>query len=96
MTEKRQTPSLEQALLDPGSVYASPEAVADDRNLTLEQKIAVLRSWEYDAAELAVAEEEGMRGPENGLLQRILLTLTRLTHADDAERVAPTKQHGLL
>jgi hypothetical protein len=53
-----------------------------------------LRSWEYDAAELAVAEEEGMRGPENNLLQRIVLTLAGLTHDRDSEFVTLTKQHG--
>ena len=87
---------LDQALLDPGSVFARPEEVVDHPELTLEQKIAVLRSWEYDAAEIAVAEEEGMQGPDNDLLQRIILALARLTDSRDAESVAPTKQHGLL
>lgn len=79
MTNAEQQPPawLDPALLDPGSVFASPEAVADHPSLTLEQKIAVLRSWEYDAAEVAVAEEEGMQGPESDLLQRILLTLSQ-------------------
>jgi hypothetical protein len=87
---------LDQALLDPGSVFADPEAVADHPDLSAEEKIAILRSWEYDAAEVEVAEEEGMRGPENDLLQRILLVLARLTGGGDVERVALTKQHGLL
>ena len=95
--EVRHPPSwLDRALLDPASVFASPEALADHASLTLEQKIEILRSWEYDAAELAVAEEEGMQGPENDLLQRILLALAGLTHGRDVEFVAPTKQHGLL
>lgn len=88
--------TAQRALSDPGSVFPTPEAVAESSALTLEEKIAVLRSWEYDAAELAVAEEEGMEGPENGLLRRILLALAELTDARDVERVAPTKQHGLL
>jgi hypothetical protein len=50
---------------------------------------------EYDAAELAVAEEEGMHGPENDQLRRILLALAQLTQGDDADSVAPSKQHGL-
>jgi len=87
---------LEQALGDPGSVFADPEAVAESPELSLEEKVQVLRSWEYDAAELEVAEEEGMRGPQNGLLQRIILTLARLTDGRDAESVGPTKQHGLI
>jgi hypothetical protein len=85
---------LDQALRDPGSIFAGPEAVAEHPRLSLVQKIEILRSWEYDAAELAVAEEEGMRGPENNLLQRIVLTLAGLTHDRDSEFVTLTKQHG--
>jgi len=81
--------------MDPSSVFPDPEAVARDARLTLEQKIRVLRSWEYDAAEVAVAEEEGMQGPDSDLLQRILLSLHRLAGSEDTERVAPSKQHGL-
>lgn len=95
--EERRPPAwLEQALTDPGSVFETPEAVADSSELTLEEKVRVLRSWEYDAAEVAVAEEEGMQGVQDGLLQRILLALARLTDGKDVEQVAPTKQHGLL
>lgn len=56
----------------------------------------MLRSWEYDAAELAVAEEEGMRGAAASLLPRILRLLDALDVAEDAESVAPTKHHGAM
>ena len=75
---------------------ASPEEIANDPGLTLEQKIELLRSREYDAAEIAVAEEEGMQGPEDEELRRVLLALARLTRGKDAESVAPSKQHGLV
>ena len=84
------------ALLDPASVFAGPEAVLDAPELTRAEKIAILRSWEYDAAELAVAEEEGMRGDCGDLLRRVLLSLGELTDDVDVDRVGPTKQHGLL
>jgi hypothetical protein len=93
---RKLTAGLDQALLDPGSVFASPEEVMDHADLTLAEKIGVLRSWQYDAAEIAVAEEEGMQGPENDLLRRILQALDRLTRGEDVEFVAPTKQHGLI
>lgn len=86
---------LAQALLDPGSVFANPEEVVDHPDLTQEEKTRVLRSWEYDAAEIAVAEEEGMRGPEGDQLQRILLALAKLVAGRTSEFVAPMKQHGL-
>ncbi|HET7688415.1 MAG TPA: hypothetical protein VFK46_07250 [Candidatus Macondimonas sp.] len=95
-TAESPIPWLDQALLDPGSVFAGPEAVVEHPDLDREQKIAILRAWEYDAAEVGVAEEEGMQGPDDDLLQRILQALARLTDGRDAERVAPAKQHGLL
>jgi hypothetical protein len=93
---RKPTPSLDRALLDPGSLFASPEEVVAHTGLTLAEKIGVLRSWEYDAAEIAVAEEEGMQGLENDLLRRILQALDRLTRGQDVEFVAPTKEHGLI
>lgn len=86
---------LARALLDPEATFRTPEEVVAHPGLTTQQKIDVLRAWEYDAVEVEVAEEEGMRGPEGHLLQRILLALGTLfrTHVD--EPVAPSKQHGL-
>jgi hypothetical protein len=40
---------LRKALLDPTVVYENPIEVVDDASLTREQKIEILRSWEYDA-----------------------------------------------
>ncbi len=83
-------------MINPGSVFASPEEVMSAPDLEVAEKIRVLRSWEYDAAELAVAEEEGMRGSSNGLLRRILLLLAELNDGDDNDSVAPTKHHGVI
>lgn len=44
---------LEQALQDPASVFASPEEVAAHPGFTREQKIEILRLWEYDASRAA-------------------------------------------
>jgi hypothetical protein len=96
LDEHRLPAWLDRALSDPGSVFPDPEAVAESADLSLEEKVRVLRSWEYDAAELEVAEEEGMPGPRNGLLQRIVLVLAGLTGGRDTDWVAPTKQHGLI
>ena len=96
MTGSRpQTVNMDEALLDPGSVFQSPEDVLSHAALTEAQKIEILRRWEYDAAEICVAVEEGMPGDESGLLRRILLALDQLTGGVDAERSGPSKQHGL-
>jgi hypothetical protein len=53
---------VEKALLDPGLVFKTPDDVVISNELSREQKITILRRWEYDARELEVAEEEGMKG----------------------------------
>lgn len=80
----------------PELASASPEEILVNPNLSRQEKIDILRSSEYDAAEIAVAEEEGMEGPESDQLQRILRALAQLTGGEDAEFVAPSKQHGLV
>ena len=85
---------LEAAMLNPGSMFASPEEVLENAELSRHQKIEVLLRWEYDAAEEAVALEEGVPGQESDLLQRILVALGKLDGID-VERVGPSKQHGI-
>jgi len=87
--------NLEAALRDPASAFAAPEEIAAHAGLTREQKIEILRLWEYDAAEAEVATEEGMPGGNGDLLQRILLALDGLGAADAGD-TGPTKQHALL
>jgi hypothetical protein len=53
---------VEKALVDPALVFKTPEEVLADSELSREQKIKILRRWEYDVRELQVAEEEGMEG----------------------------------
>lgn len=86
---------LEQALLDPPSVFATPEAVLAEAGLADEQKVEILRRWANDAANISVAVEEGMPGNEEALSRRIILALQQLTGPLDLEQSAPTKQRGL-
>jgi len=85
----------ETALLDPVSIFSSPEDVLDRAALSKEQKIEILRRWEYDASEVSVAEEEGMVGDQPLLLRRILLALEKLTGEIDVSHTPPTKQGGI-
>ena len=93
--DKPTTVDLEQALLDPGSIFATPETLLLCNALSREQKIEILRRWEYDASENCVALEEGMPDGETDLLRRILLALDQLGNGTDVEHVGPTKQHGI-
>ena len=87
--EGRNEIDLNQAMLDPGSVFASPEALRDQRGLTREQKIEILRRWAYDARQLSVAEEEGMMGGESSPLAEVLSVLDSLASGYDAEHSPP-------
>ena len=78
-TSSRQSAiDMERALLDPGSVFETPEALLLCEALSKQQKIEILRRWEYDASENSVATEEGMPDGENDLLHRILVAIDRL------------------
>ncbi len=83
------------ALQDPQQVFSTPEEVTGHASLDREDKIRILRRWEYDVRDLEVAEEEGMppADDQEGLLKRILGALTQLGVVLDADTSTPTK-HG--
>ncbi len=86
---------FDSAVLNPSAVFAAPEDVLAEKSLTREQKIEILRRWEYDASGEAVALEEGMPGDEDGLLRRILVALGSVSGPIDVALTPPSKQHGL-
>ncbi|MBR0673717.1 hypothetical protein [Neoroseomonas soli] len=88
-------PDFERALMNPAAEFASPEAVLGHALLSDHQKIEILQRWEYDAADISVAVEEGMPGAEETLLRRITLALQQLAGPLDLDRTGPSKQHGL-
>lgn len=79
------------ALHDPSCVFAHPKEVLAHEDFSREQKIQILRSWEYDMRELEVAEEENMGGGEPDILDEIHAALLALNAQDD-EGHPPTKQ----
>ena len=85
---------FEKAIQNPGSEFTCPEDVLNQQNITREQKIKILRRWEYDARELEVAEEENMGGGPPSMLSDILAALHRLDSEIDTEHSPPTKQGG--
>jgi hypothetical protein len=69
---------LELALLDPRGIFATPEELLIGGALTRQQKVEVLRRWEFDARESSIATEEGMPGEDIDLLHRILVAIDQL------------------
>ena len=87
---------IKKALLDPSAVFHKPAEVVESDELEREQKIEILRRWEYDARELQVADDESMTAPrpERVTLDAVLQALRALGASPDPERSAPTKQGG--
>jgi hypothetical protein len=95
MTQEFPREKLEQALLDPTSVFKAPEDVAAADDLTLDQKTDILRRWGYDALDLEVAEEENMGGGEPDLLDRVVRALESLGVEPNLRNSPPTKQGAI-
>ena len=69
-----------KAMRDPKHCFQKPANIVKDTTLSKEQKIKILKQWEYDAREESVAEEENMpAGPEESyMLNRIKQALREL------------------
>ncbi len=83
---------VKKAMLDPTSVFEDPEDVVASDELNRDQKIEILRRWEYDARELEVAEEEaGMAVRRPDMFDRVVQALHSLGEELDTEHTPPTK-----
>jgi hypothetical protein len=56
---------IDQAKLDPATVFRHPQDVLKASNLSTEDKKAILLRWEADAEALIRATEEGMPPSDN-------------------------------
>jgi hypothetical protein len=83
---------FEKALLNPNSVFKTPEEILNRNDLSRQQKVEILRRWEYDVRQLQVAEEESMAGPQLVTLDNILNALRARGAPVETDRSAPTKQ----
>ncbi len=83
---------VKKAMLDPTSVFKDPEEVVASDELNRDQKIEILRRWEYDARQLEVAEEEaGMAVLRPEMFDLIVQALHLLGAERDTEHTPPTK-----
>ena len=69
----------DKALLDPSKVFDSPAEIVRSDGLTVTQKLEVLKSWELDATNLSVAQEENMTGGEPSRLDEVRAAIDKLT-----------------
>ena len=69
---------IEKAMLNPTTVFRTPDEVLLREDLSREQKIEILRRWAYDARQLEVAEEKNMGGQRPDILDQVLRALHTL------------------
>jgi hypothetical protein len=88
--------NVEKALLNPSTIFKQPRDVVERGDLSRDQKIEILRRWEYDIRELQVADDESMTAKEPSVitLDVVLNALRSLGAPADVEHSAPTKQGG--
>ncbi len=84
----------DKAVAQPWKLYDKPEDVLADDKLNDTQKRRLLESWEQDARELAVAEEENMGGGEPNMLDRVVKALSALPVAEEERPRGPATMHG--
>lgn len=86
---------LDQAIINPSSIFKRPYDVLDNQLLTRQQKIEILKRWAYDERNLAVAEEENMLdrdSQQKSFLEEIIKALLILGVTHDQDLPPPTKQ----
>ncbi|MEX2608033.1 MAG: hypothetical protein WD708_11870 [Kiritimatiellia bacterium] len=79
--------NYDHAIKNPAGAFNHPGEVVENASLTTDQKLKILRQWEYDARELEVAEEENMGGGPDDQLAWILQAIASI-HQD------PSKNSG--
>jgi len=75
---------VDRAMKNPASVFATPEALRESRELTAEQKRTVLLQWKDQLQQLQAADDEGMRQNDaaasttDDVLERVTSILSRI------------------
>jgi hypothetical protein len=70
--------ALKRAQLVPSAMFASPGAVVRSQALSVPQKIAILRRWEFDIGQRSVAGGRLAAGAERALLEEVRSALADL------------------
>ncbi|MFO7812132.1 MAG: hypothetical protein R6V21_04115 [Pelovirga sp.] len=84
--------SKDKSLINPADIYHDPNQVLQDESLTQEEKMKILKQWEYDARELEVAEEENMAGDAPSMLGEVLKAILKLEAGGLSKKASTTKQ----
>jgi hypothetical protein len=79
--------ALKCAQLVPSAMFASPDAVVRSGALSLPQKIAILRRWEFDVRQRSQASQALAVGIEADLLEEVRAALADLEAPADPSKI---------
>ncbi len=74
---------IDAALANPSAYFAQPQDVLTYPGLSWKLQRDLLRQWEQDARQLAIAEGEGMAGGEESMLGRVSQALRALDRSQE-------------
>jgi hypothetical protein len=83
--------ALKCAQLVPSAMFASPAAVVGSKALSLPQKIAILRRWEFDLRQRSEARRALPVSDENHLLEEVQSALADLGAPTSPPRSQPMR-----
>jgi hypothetical protein len=93
--------AFDKLVADVSKHFASPEALAASDDLTRDQKLALLRQWEYDLHLMQVATEENMTSdatPGNNAekIRQVHAAAEKLGAKMDGEASGPAKAGSVI
>jgi hypothetical protein len=65
-----QSEAKKAKLEKPANHYGSPDDITKDADLSPDEKLQALNTWEQDARQMMTASNEGMSGDKEGVDQR--------------------------
>jgi hypothetical protein len=83
--------ALKRAQLVPSAMFSSPGAVVRSKALSLPQKIAILRRWEFDMRQRGEAGRALVVGDETRLLEEVRSALADLGASTAEQRNQPMR-----
>jgi hypothetical protein len=81
--------ALKRAQLVPSAMFASPAAVVRSKALSLPQKIAILRRWEFDARQRTEPGAAMAVAAGDGLLEEVRAALVDLETLPEPSEIRP-------
>lgn len=78
---ERDNIEFKKALSNPSQAFDSPKNIIYDNRFTNEQKLEILHSWEFEAKELEIAEDESMNETSPDILDEILAAIQQVSNS---------------